>query len=80
MGGQAGLGLTVHPAFLLLAAALYYLGGGPAVTALFTAALAHELGHLAALLWTGTGIRGLRLTVSSAAMSSAIRLAFALIF
>jgi stage IV sporulation protein FB len=63
MDNMADLGLTVSPGFLLLAAGLYFVGGGGALTAFLSAALAHELGHLTALLVTGASIRGLRLTV-----------------
>lgn len=59
---MAGLELTVSPGFLLLAASLYYLGGGGALTAFLTAALAHELGHLAALWLTGAELRRIRIT------------------
>jgi stage IV sporulation protein FB len=59
---MAGLVLTVSPGFLLLAAGLYFVGGGGALTAFLTAALAHELGHLTAMICTGANIRGLRLT------------------
>ena len=56
--------ISVGPGFLLLAAFLYYQGGGAAVTAFFTAALAHELGHLAAIVLTGARVRTLRLTAA----------------
>ena len=59
---MAGLELTVSPGFLLLAAGLYFIGGSAALTAFFTAALAHELGHLTALYITGASIRGIRVT------------------
>lgn len=61
---MAGHGLSVSPGFLLLAAFLYYAGGGAALTAFFTAMLVHELGHLAAMLLTGTSVRALRLTAA----------------
>ena len=61
MKGADGL-VKVSPGFLLLAAALYFLGGGPALTAFFTASLAHELGHLAAMALCGAWIGELRLT------------------
>lgn len=61
---MGGLGLTVTPAFLLLAAALYFAGGGAAITAFFTAALAHELGHLAALTVAGASVRRVRITAT----------------
>ncbi len=59
---MAPLELTVSPGFLLLAAALYFIGGLGALAAFLAAALAHELGHLAAMFITGAGIRRLRLT------------------
>lgn len=59
---MAGLELTVSPGFLLLAASLYYLGGGGALTAFLTAALAHELGHLAAMWLTGAELWRVRVT------------------
>ncbi len=61
---MAGLGLTVSPGFLLLAAALYFIGGGVALAAFLAAALAHELGHLAAIFMTGAVIRGVRVTAA----------------
>ena len=61
MGGHR---LSVSPGFLLLAAFLYYAGGGAAVTAFFSAMLAHELGHLAAMLLAGAEVRALRLTAA----------------
>ena len=57
-----GLALTVSPGFLLLAAALYFMGGVTAMAAFFAAALAHELGHLAAMFMAGAVIRGIRIT------------------
>jgi stage IV sporulation protein FB len=59
---MAGLELTVSPGFLLLAAGLYFMGGGGALTAFLSAALAHELGHLSALVLSGASLTGLRLT------------------
>lgn len=59
---MAGLELTVSPGFLLLVASLYYLGGGAAVTAFFSAALVHELGHLSALWLAGAQLRCIRVT------------------
>lgn len=59
---MGGLGLTVTPGFLLLTAALYYTGGGAALAALASAALAHELGHLAAILLAGARVQRLRFT------------------
>lgn len=59
---MAGLALTVSPGFLLLAAFLYYVGGGGALTAFLSAALAHELGHLAVMCFVGANVRGVRLT------------------
>ncbi len=54
--------LELNPGFLLLAAALYFIGGGSALTAFLTAALAHELGHLAAIFITGAQVRDIRFT------------------
>ena len=54
----------VGPGFLLLAAFLYYVGGGAAAAAFFTAALAHELGHLAAMAAVGARVTSVRLTAS----------------
>jgi stage IV sporulation protein FB len=59
---MAGLELTVSPGFLLLAAGLYFVGGGGALTAFLSAALAHELGHLTALALAGASLTGIRLT------------------
>ncbi len=59
---MAGLELTVSPGFLLLAASVYFAGGLGALAAFFAAALAHELGHLAAMLLADVSIRGLRIT------------------
>lgn len=59
---MAGLELTISPGFVLLAAALYFIGGVGALAAFLAAALAHELGHLAAIFITGSSIRRLRLT------------------
>ncbi|MCD7769143.1 MAG: hypothetical protein LUH36_03360 [Oscillospiraceae bacterium] len=59
---MAGLGLTVSPGFLLLGAALYYMGGWPAAAAFLAAGLAHELGHLTALFLAGAAVRGVRIT------------------
>ncbi len=61
---MAGLGLSVGPGFLLLAAFLYYEGGWAAVTAFCTAALSHELGHLAAMTMTGASVRSVKLTAA----------------
>ena len=60
---MAGLELTVSPGFLLLAASVYFAGGLGALAALLAAALAHELGHLAAIFMAGASIRSLRVTV-----------------
>ena len=57
-----GLALTVSPGFLLLAAALYFAGGMGALAAFLAAALAHELGHLAAMFLAGAAVRGIRVT------------------
>lgn len=61
---MAALGLTAEPGALLLAAYLYYFGGGAALAAFFTAALAHELGHLLAIALTGARVRGFSLTAA----------------
>lgn len=61
---MGGLELTVGPGALLLAAYLYFLGGGAALAAFFSAALAHELGHLIALHLSGAAVRRVRLTAS----------------
>ena len=44
-------------------ASMYYFGGGAAVTAFFTAVLAHELGHLLALAAAGAHVRGVRVSI-----------------
>ncbi len=59
---MAGLALSVSPGFVLLAAAVYFLGGAGALAAMGAAALAHELGHLAAMFLAGATVRGLRVT------------------
>lgn len=59
---MADAAMTVSPGFLLLTAFLYYLGGGGAVTAFLSAALAHELGHLTAMWALRAEISALRLT------------------
>lgn len=59
---MADLAMTVSPGFLLLTAFLYYVGGGGAVTAFLSAALAHELGHLTALWALRAEISSFRLT------------------
>lgn len=56
------LGLSISPGFVLLAAALYFIGGAGALAAFLAAALAHELGHLAAIFITGATIRRVRIT------------------
>lgn len=53
----AYLGLSFHPGAFLLAAFLYYAGGWAAVTAAFSAALAHELGHLTTAAIAGAEVR-----------------------
>ena len=58
---MAGLGLSVNPGFLLLAAFLFFAGGWAAVAALFSAILAHELGHLAAMMISGAEVRRVRI-------------------
>ena len=60
---MAGLELTVSPGFLLLAASLYFAGGIGAVAAFAAAALAHELGHVAAMFMAGASVRGVRITL-----------------
>ena len=59
---MVGLALTVSPGFVLLAAALYFLGGMGALAAFLAAALAHELGHLTAMFLAGAAVRGIRIT------------------
>ena len=59
---MADLVTAVSPGFLLLAASLYFLGGGGALTAFLSAALAHELGHLLMMLLTGAAVKGIRVT------------------
>ena len=66
--------MSVSPGFVLLAAFLYYCGGRAAVTALFTAALAHELGHLAVIAMTGAEVRGVRLGAAGAVIELGGRL------
>ncbi len=61
---MAGQGLSAGPGALLLAAFLYYAGGGAALAAFFTAMLAHELGHLAAMVLTGADVDRVRLTAA----------------
>ena len=61
---MAALGLMAEPGALLLAAYLYFIGGGAALTAFFTAVLAHELGHLIAMGLFGAELRRLRLTAA----------------
>ena len=68
---MAGLGLSVSPGFVLLAAFLYFCGGWASVTALFTAVLAHELGHMAAIALTGAEVRGIRFGASGAVIELA---------
>lgn len=55
------LRLHISPGFALVAAALYYLGGGMLLGAVVLADSAHELGHIAALHITGARIDRLRL-------------------
>lgn len=55
------LRLHISPGFALMAAALYYLGGGMLLGAVVLADSAHELGHIAALHMTGARIDRLRL-------------------
>lgn len=54
---------ALNPSAFLLAAGLYYIGGATALTAFVTAALAHELGHLAAIAASGSVVREIRLTL-----------------
>jgi stage IV sporulation protein FB len=61
---MAGLELSISPGFWLLAAGLYFLGGGGALTAFLSAALAHELGHLTAMYGAGASLQGIRLTAA----------------
>ena len=62
----AALGLSASPGFVLLAAFLFFCGGWAAVTALFTSVLAHELGHLTAILLSGAEVRRLRFGAAGA--------------
>lgn len=57
-----GLALIVSPGSFLLGTCLYYLGGGAALTAFLTAALAHELGHLMLLWLNRAELRRIRIT------------------
>ena len=59
---MAGHALTVSPGFLLLAATVYFIGGLGALAAFIGAALAHELGHLAAMFVAGATVRRIRVT------------------
>ncbi len=43
---------------------MYYFGGGAALTAFLTAALAHELGHFTAFLLLGAEVRGIHVTAA----------------
>lgn len=61
---MGGIELNVGPGALLFSAFLYFIGGGAALAAFYTAALAHELGHLLALCLSGTSVRRLRLTAA----------------
>lgn len=61
---MARLGLNIGPGAMLLAAYLYFIGGGAALAAFFTAALAHELGHLLVMALTGAQIRKIELTAA----------------
>lgn len=61
-----GLELSASPGFVLLAAFLYFCGGWAAAAALFTSALAHELGHLAAIALTRTEVRRMRFVAAGA--------------
>lgn len=54
--------MNISPGFLVLTAFIYYAGGGGALTAFFSAALAHELGHLAAMWALGAEISRVRIT------------------
>lgn len=59
---MAGLGLTISPGFLLLGAALYYMGSWPALGAFLAAGLAHELGHLTGIFLAGATIQSVHIT------------------
>ena len=59
---MASSAMTVSPGFLLLTAFVNFLGGGGAVTAFFSAALAHELGHLIAMWAIGGEVSSVRLS------------------
>ena len=61
---MASLELNFGPGSLLLWSWLYYLGGGAALTAAFTAMLVHELGHLFVLSLYGADLRKVRLTAA----------------
>ena len=56
--------MNIAPSALLLAAYLYFLGGGAALASFFSAALAHELGHLSMLGLLGAQIHGVSLTAA----------------
>lgn len=53
---MVGLGLSINAGSFLLAAFLFFAGGWAAVTAMFSAVLAHELGHLAAAAMAGAEV------------------------
>ena len=55
--------------FLLLAAGIFYLGGGGLLLWTALAAVVHELGHAAAVRLLGGRIRRLRLTAAGAEMA-----------
>lgn len=61
---MADVGMSVSPGLLLLGASLYFVGGGAALTAFVTAALVHELGHLAAIYLSGASLRRLRFSAA----------------
>ncbi len=70
-GRMMELRLHVSSGFLLMAAALYYIGGARLLGAVVLADSAHELGHMAALHWTGAELRRLRLHGGGAVLECA---------
>jgi len=66
-----GLGLSINPGFVLLGAFLYFAGGWAAVAALYSAMLAHELGHLIVLELIGTEVRRVRIGAAGAVIELA---------
>ncbi len=67
-----GLRLQLGADFLLMAAALYYLGGAAALCAMLAASAAHELGHLAALELAGARVMRLRLGAGGGVLDYAL--------